>query len=273
MPSEPKRADAGTEEGYYVVRHFDGPPEIGFWSPDEGEWSGTSVLTFVEEVDILSPRIDPATLIPSAPASDAREGDVERVAEAMANVCRTRRDDSGKLVCHEHWRHLSREVKTEFLEYARAAISAMPAPSREPSEAMVEAGHDSDCAVHNEPAYPAGPCDCGTAMVQVPRFIAKRALVDLLAMGSERDWCAAWMEGTSDGSFAAIVGNDRGKNWSFCQAHRDEIGALVLALGEWPGDGDDADWVPLSAMEEKWCPGTTLRAALAAQSSSVQDSK
>ena len=21
-------------------------------------------------------------------------------------------------------------------------------------------GHDSDCAVHNEPAYPAGPCDC-----------------------------------------------------------------------------------------------------------------
>lgn len=21
--------------------------------------------------------------------------------------------------------------------------------------------HDSDCSVHNEPAYPAGPCDCG----------------------------------------------------------------------------------------------------------------
>lgn len=21
--------------------------------------------------------------------------------------------------------------------------------------------HASDCAVHNEPAYPAGPCDCG----------------------------------------------------------------------------------------------------------------
>ena len=24
----------------------------------------------------------------------------------------------------------------------------------------VERGHDSDCAVHNEPAYPAGECDC-----------------------------------------------------------------------------------------------------------------
>jgi hypothetical protein len=24
--------------------------------------------------------------------------------------------------------------------------------------------HDSDCAVHNEPAYPAGPCDCGVEL-------------------------------------------------------------------------------------------------------------
>ena len=26
---------------------------------------------------------------------------------------------------------------------------------------MKEIMHDSDCAVYNEPAYPAGPCDCG----------------------------------------------------------------------------------------------------------------
>ena len=26
---------------------------------------------------------------------------------------------------------------------------------------MSRRGHWSDCAVHNEPAYPAGPCDCG----------------------------------------------------------------------------------------------------------------
>lgn len=24
--------------------------------------------------------------------------------------------------------------------------------------------HASDCAVHNEPAYPAGPCDCGATV-------------------------------------------------------------------------------------------------------------
>lgn len=26
---------------------------------------------------------------------------------------------------------------------------------------MKEIVHDSDCAVNNEPAFPAGPCDCG----------------------------------------------------------------------------------------------------------------
>lgn len=26
---------------------------------------------------------------------------------------------------------------------------------------LVPAQHASDCAVHNEPAYPAGPCNCG----------------------------------------------------------------------------------------------------------------
>ncbi len=26
---------------------------------------------------------------------------------------------------------------------------------------MTDIEHWSDCAVHNEPAYPAGPCDCG----------------------------------------------------------------------------------------------------------------
>lgn len=32
----------------------------------------------------------------------------------------------------------------------------------------VEIEHWSDCAVHSEPAYPAGPCDCG-GFIMVPR--------------------------------------------------------------------------------------------------------
>ena len=30
----------------------------------------------------------------------------------------------------------------------------------EPREESPESIHDSDCAIYNEPAYPAGPCDC-----------------------------------------------------------------------------------------------------------------
>ena len=30
--------------------------------------------------------------------------------------------------------------------------------------------HWSDCAIYNEPAYPAGPCDCGAAVA--PKAIA-----------------------------------------------------------------------------------------------------
>lgn len=33
--------------------------------------------------------------------------------------------------------------------------------NQEPQAKAACCGHASDCAVHNEPAYPAGPCDCG----------------------------------------------------------------------------------------------------------------
>lgn len=32
--------------------------------------------------------------------------------------------------------------------------------------------HDSDCAVHNEPALPAGPCDCGEQLRAERRYAA-----------------------------------------------------------------------------------------------------
>lgn len=42
-------------------------------------------------------------------------------------------------------------------DYERGILAALA-----PAEAG-GVGHASDCAVHNEPAYPAGPCDCGAA--------------------------------------------------------------------------------------------------------------
>ena len=44
--------------------------------------------------------------------------------------------------------------------------------------------HWSDCAVHNEPAYPAGPCDCGVAQEPV-----------------------AWMVYTQDGQSVYVTDN------------------------------------------------------------------
>jgi hypothetical protein len=64
-------------------------------------------------------------------------------------------------------------------------------PSAPPkAEGVAEVQHDSDCAMHNMPAYPNGPSDCSAAMEQVPR-----ALLDRLAFC----WVnMAWCKETSD---------------------------------------------------------------------------
>lgn len=37
--------------------------------------------------------------------------------------------------------------------------------------------HDSGCAMHNMPAYPAGPCDCGAeAKVKAPQIFSPSSL-------------------------------------------------------------------------------------------------
>jgi hypothetical protein len=56
--------------------------------------------------------------------------------------------DDGKTAWHasQAWR---------FIGIAARAIESAPAPVGERC-----CYHDSDCAVHNMPAYPAGPCDC-----------------------------------------------------------------------------------------------------------------
>lgn len=43
--------------------------------------------------------------------------------------------------------------------------------------------HASDCAIHNEPAYPAGPCDCGADLSPADC----RALLPVLAIMNARE--------------------------------------------------------------------------------------
>lgn len=46
----------------------------------------------------------------------------------------------------------------DVFDKALKKIASAPAPA---SVQKRKIQHDSDCAVHNGPAYPAGPCDCG----------------------------------------------------------------------------------------------------------------
>jgi hypothetical protein len=64
--------------------------------------------------------------------------------------------DDGKTAWHasQAWR---------FIGIAARAIELAPAPVGERC-----CYHDSDCAVHNMPAYPAGPCDCSLASLAQP---------------------------------------------------------------------------------------------------------
>lgn len=46
-------------------------------------------------------------------------------------------------------------------ERAAAAIAAIDLMQRTAQHLAASRAHDSDCAMHNAPAYPAGECDCG----------------------------------------------------------------------------------------------------------------
>ena len=46
-------------------------------------------------------------------------------------------------------------------ERAAAAIAAIDLMQRTAQHLSAGRAHDSDCAMHNAPAYPAGECDCG----------------------------------------------------------------------------------------------------------------
>jgi len=43
--------------------------------------------------------------------------------------------------------------------------------------------HRSDCAVHNEPAFPAGPCDCGHDLKAARRYVAYACRLARIRLG------------------------------------------------------------------------------------------
>jgi hypothetical protein len=52
----------------------------------------------------------------------------------------------------------------KYMRAAAGAVLALAAAEEiNLSQESVPRIHNSDCAIYNEPAFPAGPCDCGAA--------------------------------------------------------------------------------------------------------------
>lgn len=79
----------------------------------------------------------------------------EQIAELMQLVSR--------LAAHSYQRGITYTTPGDYgiTEKLTAQIEAH-------ARKMVEGEHASDCAVHNGPAYPAGPCDCATSTMPAP---------------------------------------------------------------------------------------------------------
>jgi len=101
------------------------------------------------------------------------------------------------------------------------AITALRQAIEQAEKQEVE--HYSDCAVHNEPAYPKGECDCKTIL---PKLIA--TVPDNMQDWAEIDGTTAWhlMERHAD-------------NWADIGKMMDEFVAAKLAKREWVGLTDE----------------------------------
>lgn len=58
------------------------------------------------------------------------------------------------------------ESAEEIAEICRLEAKLMDSPLNNRRSSMATVIHDSDCAIHNAPALPAGPCDCGATSHQ-----------------------------------------------------------------------------------------------------------
>jgi len=125
-------------------------------------------------------------------------------------------------------------------------------------EAAADKLHWSDCAVHNGPAYPAGPCDCGAAQEPVAwitpdgegfriRFSAPTNDVPLgwdalyttppLPAQPAQDpemLTIVYQSGYHDGKQAALAGRE----WNFCERCGKRTADLTIIHTCTPPQGD-----------------------------------
>ena len=66
-----------------------------------------------------------------------------------------------RLVAHVFARVVAYATSGPWSGQAVPGLLAVDTLKRWIGEASEQRGHMSDCALHNGPAYPPGPCDCG----------------------------------------------------------------------------------------------------------------
>lgn len=112
-----------------------------------------------------------------------REGMSERVLAAVADFEKAGKSYKGAMFLAGRLKAIAAMAKSDdywdeqvgdgFVAELRNIPRSQPIPSSRADHCGCEACEDgtlhlSDCAVHNEPAYPNGPCDCGAATQPIP---------------------------------------------------------------------------------------------------------
>lgn len=94
-------------------------------------------------------------------------------------------DSAAFLACQEHGPRLLKlgalcETDEHGGRKLKMAITGIePATSADVERLRPKPGHASDCAVHNMPAFPNGPCDCGLTPKPEPASEATKAGADM----------------------------------------------------------------------------------------------
>lgn len=134
------------EQVLEALESLDGVGSVIKW---KGQWERCfSAITAIKEA-LAQPAQGPVARIAILEAA------LNEIAYAGMSAS-SEMSDNGK----KAW-HASQAWK--FISIAAQAIDKESTPAWERC-----CYHDSDCAVHNMPAYPAGPCDCGLASLAQP---------------------------------------------------------------------------------------------------------
>lgn len=131
--------------------------------------------------------------------------DQERKAMQMALEAleELKKDITGK-GAPEHWdAYYAKQM------YALDALDAL-------RQTLAQPEHYSDCAVHNEPAYPKGECDCKTKSPEIIPTVPDNM----------QDWAKL------DGATAWLLMERHANNWSDIEKMMDEFVAAKVALAQ-----------------------------------------